>query len=126
LPDVPHGDGVNDALLVGEEAVERADRQSGLGGDAGSGDLFQRHLLQQGTGGVEDALYGLMAAALDRQAPRRSGNFSCDLSCCVLAAKSHRSETYLLGRSQNLHRMIEPRSGEPLGRSSPAIAFALT
>ncbi len=67
LLDVAHGDGVDDGLLVGEEAIERADREASLRGDARGGDIFQWHLLQQGTGGVEHALDGVVAAGLERE-----------------------------------------------------------
>ena len=67
LLDVAHGDGVDDGLLVGEEAIERANGEAGLGGDARGGDILQRHLLQQGTGGVENALDGAQAAVLHRE-----------------------------------------------------------
>ena len=76
LLDVPHGDGVDDGLLVGEEAIERADRQPGFGGDARGGYVLQRHLLQQGTGGVEDAVDGSLAAVLNGlAAPRDFSSF---------------------------------------------------
>src|SRR5208337_3138561 len=64
LLDMADGDRVNDGLLVGKEAVQRPDRHLSLGGDAGGRKLVQRHLLQQGAGGVEHALDGLQAAAL--------------------------------------------------------------
>ena len=73
LLDVTHGDRVNDGLLVGKEAVERADRQPGLGGDPGGGDVLQRHLLQQGTGGIKNALDGLLAARLHRRRRGEAG-----------------------------------------------------
>jgi len=70
LLDVAHGNRVNDGLLVGEETIERANRQPCLGGNPRSGHVLQRHLLQQRTGGVEHSLDGLLAAALYRHAAR--------------------------------------------------------
>ena len=41
---VADGDGIDDGLLIGEEAVKRADGDAGGFGDAAGGDLFEGHL----------------------------------------------------------------------------------
>ncbi len=68
LVDVAHGEGIDDGLLVGEEAVERADGEASLGGDAGGGDVLQRHVGEQRTGRINDAQTGLKTARLDGRA----------------------------------------------------------
>ena len=66
VPHVTHSDGVDDGLLVGEEAVERADGKISLGGDAGGGNVVQRRVAEQRAGGIDNAHTGLEAARLNR------------------------------------------------------------
>ena len=73
--DVAHGEGIDDGLLVGEEAVERADGEASLGGDAGGGDVLQRHVGEQRTGRINDAQTGPKAARLDGRAATQGQGF---------------------------------------------------
>ena len=87
---VSHRDRINDGLLVGEKAVERANRQPCLGGDACRCHVFQWHLLQQGTGGVQHALDGMLAALLNWHSPSRGRDFSLNMRRIELIIKGHR------------------------------------
>ena len=63
-----HRDGVEDLLLVGVEAVERAHRDARpAAAIAAGGDLLERNAAEQRRGGVEDLLDGLVAARLQRR-----------------------------------------------------------
>ena len=65
-------DGVDDGLLVREEAVEGADRDLGLAGDLGGGEEVDRQAAgEEAGGGGQDFLHGFLTAALDRGASRR-------------------------------------------------------
>src|SRR5208283_111358 len=89
LLDVAYGDRVNDALLVGKESIQRANRQPGFCGDPRRGDILQGGLFQQGTGCVQDPLHGPKTAILDRQTTRRSWGLIPILKYIQLLLKEH-------------------------------------
>ena len=62
---VANGDRIDNGLLIGEEAVKRADGDAGGFGDAAGGDLFERHLGEQARGAGVDLLDGIEAAFLN-------------------------------------------------------------
>ena len=60
------GQGDEQRVFVGEEAVERADRGLGAGRDVVGGRLGEAQLQEHGVGGVEDGVYPGAAAGLHR------------------------------------------------------------
>jgi hypothetical protein len=59
-----HSDGIDDRLLIGKEAVQSSNREAGLDGNSRGRDLIEQHLAEQGTGGIEHALDGMLATDL--------------------------------------------------------------
>lgn len=72
---VADGDGVNDGLLVGKEAVEPADRYACFAGDAARSDVIEGHCGEKVGRDAENALHGFLAAFLDGAA---AGGFMVD------------------------------------------------
>ena len=70
LLDALHGNSIDNRLLVGKEAVKRADGDSGVLRDTAGCDVFERDAAEQPGSRLKDVMHRLLTALLNRAAAR--------------------------------------------------------